>query len=537
MKPDSLDYHTTDGTPRWVIALQDYVRYSGDRSIVASLYPNVRASIEGALSGWTDASGYLVHADNETWMDARREGDLASYSPRSTRANDIQALWYGQLRAGAGFALATGDAASAQRWNAMADRVRANFSRDFVDPGTSRIADRLDARDQADRTLRPNLMFALDLVDDSALAARALRLAWESLVYPWGVATLDAREPFFHPYHLAPGHYHKDEAYHNGTVWLWLNGIAQGRMIDYGQPDLAWRLFEHANRLALQGGVVGGLPETMDAYPHPGESAPRLTGTFLQAWSNAEHQRVWYEHFLGVQPDLTRGVIRLAPRLPAAVADVEFNCASARGRCEARYVDRARPGTMSTSCSAKLRRCAWMSSRFHSRIPRSAGRPPGRPVGRRLVARTPAHGRRRDESGRGAAAKFGPPGRASPARCSVPGHRVRRTDVTRLAPGAARGTRATRVATAVRHAGQDVSYAACAALPSATPRLAARFSLAGRTHTSGRARSREARNGFDDAGACSRSRRCLFPAGSHAVRHCRFRPGPVLGLPTPCATG
>ena len=396
MKPDSLDYHTTDGTPRWVIALQDYVRYSGDRSIVASLYPNVRASIEGALSGWTDASGYLVHADNETWMDARREGDLASYSPRSTRANDIQALWYGQLRAGAGFALATGDAASAQRWNAMADRVRANFSRDFVDPGTSRIADRLDARDQADRTLRPNLMFALDLVDDSALAARALRLAWESLVYPWGVATLDAREPFFHPYHLAPGHYHKDEAYHNGTVWLWLNGIAQGRMIDYGQPDLAWRLFEHANRLALQGGVVGGLPETMDAYPHPGESAPRLTGTFLQAWSNAEHQRVWYEHFLGVQPDLTRGVIRLAPRLPAAVADVEFNVrvgqgalrGSVRGPSQARHYEYLLQREAATlrldvfpfpfANTAQRRATAWSSSRTPARCTYACSRPAAR---------------------------------------------------------------------------------------------------------------------------------------------------------------
>ena len=75
VKPGSIDYHTTDGTPRWVIALRDYVRYTGDRTLVAELYPNVKASIEGALANFTDASGYLVHADNETWMDARREPD------------------------------------------------------------------------------------------------------------------------------------------------------------------------------------------------------------------------------------------------------------------------------------------------------------------------------------------------------------------------------------------------------------------------------------------------------------------------------
>jgi hypothetical protein len=72
VKPGSIDYHTTDGTPRWVIGLRDYVRCTGDRSIVIELYPDVKASIEGALTNFTDASGYLVHADNEAWMDARR---------------------------------------------------------------------------------------------------------------------------------------------------------------------------------------------------------------------------------------------------------------------------------------------------------------------------------------------------------------------------------------------------------------------------------------------------------------------------------
>ena len=93
VKPESLDYHTTDGTPRFVIALRDYVCYSGDRSIITDLYPNILASIEGSFAHWTDPSGYLIHKDTETWMDARRSSDLTSYSPRSTRANDIQGLW------------------------------------------------------------------------------------------------------------------------------------------------------------------------------------------------------------------------------------------------------------------------------------------------------------------------------------------------------------------------------------------------------------------------------------------------------------
>jgi hypothetical protein len=166
---------------------------------------------------------------------------------------------------------------------------------------------------------------------------RAARQAWKALVYPWGVATLDQGDPHFHPYHLAPGHYHKDAAYHNGAVWPWLNGIAIQRMIELGQADLAWRLFSNMNEIALTRGVVGGLPENLDAYPQPGESAPRLTGTYLQGWSNAEQLRVWYQGFLRLQPDLEQGGCCLAPRLPQAFGDVEFHARIGAGVLHASY--------------------------------------------------------------------------------------------------------------------------------------------------------------------------------------------------------
>jgi hypothetical protein len=337
VKVGELDYHTTDGTPRFLLSLLDYVRYSGDRSILRDLRPNLVASIEGSFAHWTDAAGYLVHADNETWMDARREPDHASYSPRANRANDIQALWCGQLRAGAELAGLLGEKALQDRWAQAADRVAANFTRDFLEAGTGRMADHLTAQGQPDYTLRPNLFFALGLLADRGAAARALRQAWESLVFPWGVATLDPRDPFFHPFHLAPGSYHKDEAYHNGTVWPWLNGIAMQRLIEAGQVEPAWALFRNMNDLALHRGVVGGLPETLDAYPHAGESQPRLTGTFLQAWSNSEQLRVWYQWFLGVRPDLLRGEVVLAPRLPAGLDAVEFAVRVGAGTLHARY--------------------------------------------------------------------------------------------------------------------------------------------------------------------------------------------------------
>jgi glycogen debranching enzyme len=337
VKPGSIDYHTTDGTPRFIVALRDYVRYSGDQTLVKALYPNIAASIDGALAHWTDASGYLLHKDNETWMDARREPDKASYSPRSTRANDIQWLWHQQLEAGVQFARAMGDTQAAARWQQAAERVRMNFERDYLDATSNRLADHLAADGTQDFTLRPNLFFALDMIADTQASARTLRKAWEGLVYPWGTSTLEQGDPRFHPYHLAPGQYHKDAAYHNGTVWPWLNGIAMQRMIENGQVELAWPLFQRMNAYALERGVVGGLAETMDAYPHPGEAEPRLTGTFLQAWSNAEQLRVWYQYILGIQPDMLDNMVVLAPRLPDALGAVEFSVNVGKGTLAGKF--------------------------------------------------------------------------------------------------------------------------------------------------------------------------------------------------------
>jgi hypothetical protein len=91
------------------------------------------------------------------------------------------------------------------------------------------------------------------------------------------------------------------------------------------------------NTLALKRGVVGGLPENLDAYPHPGESQSRLTGTFLQGWSNAEQLRIWYQGFLGLQPDMEHGQVRLAPRLPDALGRVEATTRVGTGWLQLRY--------------------------------------------------------------------------------------------------------------------------------------------------------------------------------------------------------
>ncbi len=337
VNPENIDYHTTDGTPRFIIQLREYVKYSGDTSIIRELYPNVRYSIEGALKNRVDEKGFLLHEDNETWMDARRSSDLMPYSPRGSRANDIQALWYGQLNAGIYFARFMNDRVNEDKWRKIAEKVKSNFEKEYRGEGYKYLADRLDKNNRPDFKLRPNQLFALDLIDDEPFRWEATRICWEELVYPWGVASLDRHDPFFHPFHLQWENYHKDEAYHNGTVWLWNNGIAMQRMIEANQQETAYLLFKNMNRQALTMGVVGGMAENMDAYPHAGEKWPKLTGTYLQAWSNSEQLRIWYQYFLGIRPDMINNTLTLAPGIPEELTQLDYKFYVGKGFVEAKY--------------------------------------------------------------------------------------------------------------------------------------------------------------------------------------------------------
>ena len=334
---EGILYNTTDGTPRLVIQALEVAKYSGDTEFLHELYPAIKMSIDASIKNYTDEKGYLTHADADTWMDVKRNGIPGS--PRGNRANDIQALWYAQLMAGSEIAAMMDDIGSAEEWSGLATLLASNFEKDFCNKAESYIYDHLNTDGSADLQFRPNQLYCFDLIGDDDFKQRVTRRSWEELVYPWGVASLAQWDRQFHPQHENWHYYHKDDAYHNGTIWLWNNGIAMQRMIEYGQVDTAWELFKNMNRQALHEGAVGSLSENADAHPREGKTWVNRSGTFLQAWSNAEHLRVWYQHFLGIRPDLLDGIIVVEPKLPSEIKELETSVKIGNGTLHYRYAD------------------------------------------------------------------------------------------------------------------------------------------------------------------------------------------------------
>ena len=321
--PTSTSYNTTDGTPWFVLGVFDYVKYSGDTAFVREIFPVLRRALEGALRHRVDREQFLLHGDAETWMDA--VGPDGPWSPRGNRANDVQALWYRQIMVSTFFAEMQRDMETAARWNEVGQSVLRNFQQRFVDPEKGLIVDHLNSDGTADSSMRPNQLFALDVVVDPEVREHIFRRITETLVYEHGVGSLASSDPNFHPYHEFPPFYPKDAAYHNGVVWTWLAGPWIKTAVEFGRPNTAFRVTENLVQQILDVGAVGTIPELLDAATRPGERLPQESGTFSQAWSLAEFIRTTYQSYLGVSVDAPNRQLWLLPQLPMAMSSAIFD--------------------------------------------------------------------------------------------------------------------------------------------------------------------------------------------------------------------
>jgi glycogen debranching enzyme len=354
--PISIAYNTADGTPWFVKQLYEYVKYSNDTALIREFFPVVRRSIEGTLTYHTDSLGFLTHGDAESWMDA--VGPNGPWSPRGNRACDVQALWYYQLLIGSFTAEHLTEYYLAGKWKALADSVEKNFNKYFVDGENKLVYDHLNPDGAPSQELRPNQLFCLDIVSSEEIRTSMVKAVTKNLIYEHGVGTLAQTDSNFHPFHHYEPYYVQDAAYHNGIVWTWLNGGAIYALTRNDKQDLTYAITQHMVHQILHRGCVGTLSELLDAHVRSGESEPRLSGTFSQAWSLAEFIRSFYQDYLGLRVDATSPFIRINPKLPAEFGSVEFNFRMGGSHIAARYEVNGdsirimmKPDTLSRRCA------------------------------------------------------------------------------------------------------------------------------------------------------------------------------------------
>ena len=318
---DQVQYASIDGTWWFVRALDEYWRRSGDEDFAREMMPVVFRACEGALAHAVDADGLLTHGHGETWMDGG--GEANPYSPRGDRSIEAQALFHRGLRVATrlaarfdGQAAGLKGEALAARYDRAARRLWDSVQRLFVVDG--RIADHLNPDGTPDRQHRPNGLLAL-LVSPELFGEDQRRLIVEEnrahTITPWGVRSLDAADPAYHPRHLWLDRYYYDEAYHNGDIWLWLSGPWISALPEPREGfDQTRMLLDEI----MDEGAVGTLQEIRDG--DRAESNDEFGGATSQAWSLSELLRTVADDYLGVHVDLSgkRPRIEIKPSLPEA---------------------------------------------------------------------------------------------------------------------------------------------------------------------------------------------------------------------------
>ncbi|GAB6089804.1 amylo-alpha-1,6-glucosidase [Spirochaeta dissipatitropha] len=377
--PDKAMYNTTDGTAWMLREIMEYLRYTGDTAFAAEIYPVIERAVEGGLKNYADESGFLNHHAADTWMDAKflpdyesmqgKEADrirsrldadsagLLPWSGRESKAVEIQVLWHTALETAIWIARRLGMDSHVRKWESEAAKLRENFLSEFWNSGRGQLADRIRSDGRADYSVRPNQLLLLTLPFETRMAHKeieiaVLRNAVDELLVPHGVLSLSQNHLdsdgncWFHPYHDNQALYHKDAAYHNGTIWHWNAGFMVSALVRYGMLQNAAELSSNLAAQILTIGCVGALSENMDAFPAP-DGGITPSGTFSQAWSVSEFVRNTYQDYAGFRPNLLEGKLFLLIAAPDHWEDYQavytFGCpASGEGRLEITFTSATR---------------------------------------------------------------------------------------------------------------------------------------------------------------------------------------------------
>lgn len=316
----NIIYNTTDGTPWMIREILEYINYSGDIEFAERIYPVVQRFIAGVERNYLDQDGLIKHRHPDTWMDAKIDGQIP-WSPRGPKANDIQALWFDALHVAQTLAQLNQDDVYADYVVSLAQQAKQSFIDKFWCAERQSMADRLTDQDQPDLSVRPNQLMTLTIPQskplvDHEIGQYIVKNSVEQLLFPWGICSLNQSHEDFHPYHDNRSEYHKDAAYHNGTIWGWNAGFTVSSLNKFDQQDFAYQLSKNLAKQILEQGHRGSMSENLDAFQQD-PNALIETGTYAQAWSVSEYARNTQQDYLGFKPQLIRNQIRLEPKLPA----------------------------------------------------------------------------------------------------------------------------------------------------------------------------------------------------------------------------
>lgn len=277
--------------PLWFFwSLQQYIYFTGDSKTVKNRY---LGKLKGILDGFQQGTDFNIHMLSNgliyggyegvalTWMDAVTvDGPV---TPRTGSPVEIQALWYNALKF---YHELTGE----EHYGNLAEKVKESFLTEFWDEKKGYLADVVNGMEK-DWAIRPNMVFATSLpytMLDENQRDKILDLVRSNLLTNRGLRTLAPDDPAYKGYYFGDP-ISRDNAYHNGTVWVWPMGHfveAYIKLHGKSAKNFIDRIIKSFDGVMTQYGV-GTVAEIYD-----GDPPHRPKGSVSQAWSVAELLRM-----------------------------------------------------------------------------------------------------------------------------------------------------------------------------------------------------------------------------------------------------
>ncbi|HSP71055.1 MAG TPA: glycogen debranching N-terminal domain-containing protein [Gaiellaceae bacterium] len=323
-RPHSPYYGSVDATPLYVVLLDEYERWTGDRALVRELEVEARAALawideyadlQGTGYVWYKRRNEQTGLENQCWKDSWdsisfRDGRLPGF-PRATC--ELQGYAYDAKLRGARLArLVWKDAALADRLEKEAADLKRRFNRDFWVEDGEYFALALDPDGQQVDALASNNGHLLwsGIVDKSKAKALVRHLLGPRLFSGWGVRTLAEGEGRYNPI-----------GYHVGTVWPFDNSFIAWGLRRYGFKEEAAVIA--AGILDAARFFGGRLPEAFGGYERTQTMYPVQypTACSPQAWSTGT-PLLLLRTMLGLEPHGEHLVVD--PALPSAIGHLEL---------------------------------------------------------------------------------------------------------------------------------------------------------------------------------------------------------------------
>jgi glycogen debranching enzyme len=334
-RPHSPYYGAADATPLFIVLLDEYSRWTGDKKIVRDLEVEARAALAWIEQfGDHNGDGYIDYMrametglDNQCWKDSWNSILFSDGSnsklPRSTC--EIQGYAYDARVRGARLAREVwNDSELASKLEQSAAELKERFNRDYWLPDRACYALAIDGDGRLVDSVTSNIGHLLwsGIVPEDRAARCAELLMSDALFSGWGVRTMAEGEGGYNPI-----------GYHLGTVWPHDNSIIAWGLSRYGFRREAARIAAGI----LQAAVFfdGRLPEAFAGYKRELTRYPveYPTACSPQAWATGA-PLLLLRSIMGMEP--VDGRLLVDAKLPMGTGWLEIlDIPGAWGRADA----------------------------------------------------------------------------------------------------------------------------------------------------------------------------------------------------------